>query len=273
MKVHKVTFNDPHPELIGKKFGQRTVLAFVGVNNGAIAVYQTQCECGKKFKESYDDLFKKKRQRCGTCLKADTGTSLGAAPYGLVDPDTFLNPQQEAFCQEYVRHWDATVAASRSGYSETSGPGLLANKNVRVRIEVLIKQQRRKMEKMREESARECKIDLNRVTQMLLRDREAALTGRVHLEGREPEPPHEKWRPDNRAAVQATMGIAQLHGLLIKRTEVTVIDVMEQMNDYELIDFVQKLKDKLADTITIDVSPLSRLVEHQDEQEDTDAEE
>jgi hypothetical protein len=272
MRIHKVNFDNPHSELIGKKFGQRTVTKFLGVNNGGIPVYETQCECGKKHKESYESLFNKKRQRCATCLKAETNTNYGVAPFGIVDQETFLNPQQERFCEEYVRCWDVQAAAATAGYNPANGQNLMNKKPVRAHIETLIKRQRQRMEKAREDAARECKMDLTRVTNMLLRDREAALTGRVHLEGMDPEPVPANWKMDPGAAVRATMGVAQLHGLLIKRTEVTVIDVMEQMNEYELVDFVEKLKEKLAKEITIDVSPLSRLVENADEQEDTDFE-
>lgn len=272
MRIHKVTFDNPHAELIGKKFGQRTVTRFLGVNNGGVPVYETQCECGKKHQESYESLFNKKTHRCATCVKAETNTTYGVAPYGVADKDTGLNPQQDLFCEEYVRCWDANMAAATAGYAPGHAPELMNKKHVRAHIESLIKRQRRKMEKAREDAARECKMDLTRVTNMLLRDREAALTGRVHLEGMDPEPVPANWKMDPGAAVRATMGVAQLHGLLIKRTEVTVIDVMEQMNEYELVDFVEKLKEKLAKEITIDVSPLSRLVENADEQEDTDSE-
>ena len=272
MRIHKVNFDNPHSELIGRQFGSRTVTKFLGVNNGGIPVYETQCECGKTHKELYDSLFNKKRHRCATCERAETGTGYGVAPYGVIDQETFLNPQQERFCEEYVRCWNAEQAAVNAGYAPGHHQTLMVNKPVRAHIETLIKRQRRKMEKAREDAAKDCKMDLTRVTNMLLRDREAALTGRVHLEGMEPEPVPGNWKMDPGAAVRATMGIAQLHGLLIKRTEVTVIDVMEQMNDYELVDLIEQLKEKLSKTITIDVSPLSRLVEDTDEQEDTDSE-
>jgi hypothetical protein len=272
MRVHKVHFNDPHPEIIGQKLGERTITQFLGVNNGAIPVYETRCNCGKKFKESYDCLFNKQRPACASCSKAATQKTYGPGNRGIIDPETLITPQQELFCQEYVCCWDAQRAAEKAGYSSGSGSGLMQRAHIRVRIEDLIKKQRLRMEREREDMPKRLRMDLARITEMLLRDREAALTGRVHIEGREPEPVPSNWRMDNGAAVKATMGIAQLHGLLIKRTEVTFIDAMETMNDHELVDVVRRLQSKLADTITIDVSPLSELARDPDEQDDTDAE-
>lgn len=268
MKVHKVTYNDPHPDIIGKKFGKRTVVSFVGVNNDEVPVYLTQCECGKKRKTVYDNLGSKQNDKCQYCFEKFVTEDESYDPLGRIDPETGLNPKQEAFCHAYVRYWNPSEAAKQVGYTGQNGAALMAKKDVKRRIDELIVRARRRQDVELERLPKDMKMDIARVTQMLLRDREAALTGRVQLEGREPEPVPDNWKIDSRSAVGATMGIAQLHGLLIKRTEITIIDAMAAMNDQELIDFVNKMQAKLSGVITIDANPISSIVNSADEQEE-----
>jgi phage terminase small subunit len=270
MKVHKVRFDDPHPDLIGKKYGTRTVVSFAGVNNDEVPVYRTVCECGKKSKLMYDTIVMNKLSFCSSCVEVKEASDAPYDPQGRADPETGLNPQQELFCQEYVLCWNPYEASKAVGYTASNGTTLMANKNVQRRIDELIVKARRRQDEALENLPKDMKMDLARVTRMLLHDREAALTGRVRLRGKEPEPVPSNWKMDNRAAVQATMGIAQLHGLLIKRTEVTIIDAMAGMNDQELLDFVNKMQAKLSGVITIDAIPNASVLKRADEPEEPD---
>jgi hypothetical protein len=103
-------------------------------------------------------------------------------------------------------------------------------------------------------------IDLERVTRMLLNDREYARTGKLLYEdGRPDEMPPDKAKLDPRAAVQATMALGAMHGLVTKRTEVTIVDSVERMRDDELIDFIDKLRSKLEGYKTIELNSVREL--------------
>lgn len=62
-----------------------------------------------------------------------------------IEPTHTLTPKQELFCLEYLRDRNATKAYIRAGYSaetaEQSGPRLLGNVWIKVRINELIKEQ------------------------------------------------------------------------------------------------------------------------------------
>ena len=262
MKMLRGEFVNPYPDLIGHKILLRTVMSFIGMNFGGIPMYETQCECGEVHQESYEDLFKKKPS-CKICM----------SPTNKADFDTMLTPREEALCQEYILCGNHKEAAKKISMAGAEASKVMRRPRVRDRIEVLLKEHRQRLEEARVKVADRYQIDLERITRMLLHDREAALTGRVHLEGREPEPIPANWRMDLGAAAKMTLGLAQLHGLMIKRTELTVIDRFEKMNDYEIVDFIGDLQSKLADVITIDASPISGLLTEYDGQEDTDGSE
>lgn len=63
---------------------------------------------------------------------------------------TSLNPQQERFCQEYLKDLNATQAAIRSKYSEktahSQGPRLLDHVGVRARIQELMDARAKRVE-------------------------------------------------------------------------------------------------------------------------------
>jgi uncharacterized Zn finger protein (UPF0148 family) len=108
--------------------------------------------------------------------------------------------------------------------------------------------------------AKKYKIDLEHVTRMLLNDREYARTGKLLYEDdRAEEAPPDKAKLDPRAAVQATHDLAVLHGLMVKRTEVTIVDSVEKMRDDELVDFIEKLGEKLESYKTIEARPRADL--------------
>jgi phage terminase small subunit len=64
----------------------------------------------------------------------------------------FLNPRQEAFCQEYLKDLNATQAAARAGYSDhpdsanVQGSRLLANAKVQERVAELMKERAKRTE-------------------------------------------------------------------------------------------------------------------------------
>lgn len=71
-----------------------------------------------------------------------------------------LNDKQELFCQEYVKDWNATQAALRSGYSEHTAKDIgaenLSKPSIRARIDEL-----------KAELIRDCKIDSRYVLERL----------------------------------------------------------------------------------------------------------
>jgi hypothetical protein len=71
--------------------------------------------------------------------------------------------------------------------------------------------------------------------------------------------PPDKAKLDPRAAVQATMALGAMHGLVTKRTEVTIVDSVERMRDDELIDFIDKLRSKLEGYKTIELNSVREL--------------
>jgi hypothetical protein len=115
--------------------------------------------------------------------------------------------------------------------------------------------------------AKDYKIDIEHVTRMLLNDREYARTGKLLYEdGRPDEPPPDRAKLDPRAAVQATQSLAAMHGLVTKRTEITIVNTIEKMRDDELIDFIGKLKEKLdryeaLEAIELNKPPAPKLIE------------
>jgi hypothetical protein len=204
----------------------------------------------------------------------------------LIDPDviTGLNPRQELFCQHIALGQDAGTAYKLAGYEPgkkggaalhvrakgdmsphrastyDSGQEMLSNPRIRARIRVLHTDLERRNEELRRASQIKWAVDTSKVTQMLAEDRHFARTGELNLrdennnrtDGCTGVPP--EWRPDARAAVQATMGIAKLHGLLVDRKEVTVVDAMQNMNNDELMEMIERMQAQLGPLIDVPVS-------------------
>lgn len=127
-------------------------------------------------------------------------------------------------------------------------------------------------------------MNLEKLTLLLLEDRHFARTGELKLPD-QPEPvrnPNERWgqtaapgtpaypgypnlhapvqtsdswRPDARAAVQATMGLAKLHGLLIDKAEITVQGSITRMSNDELLSFIQKCHEQIGPVIDVTPTP------------------
>jgi hypothetical protein len=55
------------------------------------------------------------------------------------------------------------------------------------------------------------------------------------------------------------MALGAMHGLVTKRTEVTIVDSVERMRDDELIDFIDKLRSKLEGYKTIELNSVREL--------------
>jgi len=106
-----------------------------------------------------------------------------------------LNAKHRAFVREYAIDRNATQAAIRAGYSEHTakqqGSRLLTNADILDAVE-----------KTQQEHAEKCGITIERVTEMLLEDRNFA---------RQLETPA--------AAVSASVALAKLHGLVVDKTQ------------------------------------------------------
>ena len=106
-----------------------------------------------------------------------------------------MTPKQQRFAEEYVVDLNATQAAIRTGYSEHTakqqGSRLLTNADVQEAIQGLQAKFRERMEVSRESVTEQ----LNTAYDMAKTNGQTAVM------------------------VQATMGIAKVHGLLVDRTE------------------------------------------------------
>lgn len=199
--------------------------------------------------------------------------------YGPKHPLTSLNRRQEQFCAYVVAGYTYEAAYVAAGYDVGANGGrtfigadgrktaaaflgakLARNPFVKKRIEALQIEQSERNEVMRNELAERWRIDVEKTTIMLLEDRHFARTGQLSLpdengkRAADSGDPPPDWRPDPRAAVQATMGLAKLHGLLVDRKEVTVIDAMQNMNNIELMGFIAKLQAQLGPVIDVPVT-------------------
>ncbi len=107
-----------------------------------------------------------------------------------------MTPKQQRFAEEYVVDHNATQAAKRAGYSPktaySQGQRLL--KNVEVIEAVRAKEARLR---------RKTEVSIRSMTEEMRENREIAIKN-----------------DQASAAVQATLGIAKLHGLLIDRKEI-----------------------------------------------------
>lgn len=220
--------------------------------------------------------------------------------HGQKNPETGLNWRQEQFCRFYVSGLTTAQAYESAGFDVGSKTGkklsnrapgdgvaqrptaenlarkLLRHPHVKARINQLKMEQAAIAEQQRLNFIDRWSIDMEKMTIMLMEDRHYARTGELALrdaEGNrtdEQAGPPQDWRPDPRAAVQATMGLAKLHGLLIDRKEVTVIDAMQNMNNNELLEFIGKMQSKLGMTIDVQADPafppskMSRSITAQD---------
>ncbi len=106
-----------------------------------------------------------------------------------------MNPKQERFAQEYALDLNATQAAIRAGYSEhtaySQGQRLLKHVDVAAAIQDLQAKFRERMEVSKESVTKQ----LNTAYDMAEANGQTAVM------------------------VQATMGIAKVHGLLVDKTE------------------------------------------------------
>ncbi len=106
-----------------------------------------------------------------------------------------MTPKQERFVQEYMLDLNATQAAIRAGYSahtaDVQGPRLLGNVGVAAAIQAAQVEFRERMEVSKESVTKQ----LNTAYDMAEANGQTAVM------------------------VQATMGIAKVHGLLVDKTE------------------------------------------------------
>ena len=134
--------------------------------------------------------------------------------------DNKLTPKQARFCEEFVVDHNATQAAIRAGYSAATakeqGYRLLTKVHVQARVAELHAAHRERLD-----------TTVDSITLQLREDRALA---------------HEKGQAG--AAVQASMGLAKLYGLLVdKREDVTPLD---DMSPAELRERIADLDRQLA---------------------------
>ena len=131
-----------------------------------------------------------------------------------------MTPKQERFCQEYVIDLNATRAAIRAGYSRKTARFIaaenLSKPNIKQAIAELQREFRERLEVTRES-----------VTQQLREDRDLA-----YKQGQAA------------AAVQATVSLAKLHGLMVDKRKVEFVDdITEEQLDREIADLLEQLGD------------------------------
>jgi hypothetical protein len=206
---------------------------------------------------------------------------------GPKDPITGINSRQEAFCRFITSGYSVADAYESAGYevgvnggstlskrakgditavrpaAANLGNKLLRLPKIKARLHALAIEKQEQADRLRAIAVEKWAIDVEKTTKMLLEDRHFARTGELSLPEQDENGlplkasasnPPQDWRPDARAAVQATMGIAKLHGLLIDRKEVTVIDAMQNMNNNELVNFIAKLQAQLGPVIDVEVN-------------------
>jgi hypothetical protein len=187
-------------------------------------------------------------------------------PHGQVNPKTGLVPRQELFCQYIVAGRTLAEATQLAGYQITEKAGATTKRDaeqawairgtrirktplVQARIGVLMAEQAEELSKQRSKLSDKFQMNLERLTEMLLQDREFARTGKLSLDpGAEIQPDH---RPDARAAVQASMGLAKLHGLLIDKSEITVQGSITRMSNEELLTFINTVHQEIGPMIEV----------------------
>lgn len=186
-------------------------------------------------------------------------------PHGQVNPKTGLVPRQELFCQYLVAGRTLADATKLAGYQITEKPewakeqiddawtirGSRIRKLalVQKRIGVLMAEQAEELSKQRSKLSDKFQMNIERLTEMLLQDREFARTGKLSLDpNAEIQPDH---RPDARAAVQASMGLAKLHGLLIDKSEITVQGSITRMSNEELLTFINTVHQEIGPMIEV----------------------
>lgn len=186
-------------------------------------------------------------------------------PHGQVNPKTGLVPRQELFCQYIVAGQTLAEATKLAGYQITSaatgkrdvdqywterGAKIRKSPLVQKRIGVLMAEQTEVIAKQRNALSDKFQMNIERLTEMLLQDRHFARTGKLSLaDDAEIQPDH---RPDARAAVQASMGLAKLHGLLIDKSEITVQGSITRMSNEELLRFIDTVHKEIGPMIEIE---------------------
>lgn len=186
-------------------------------------------------------------------------------PHGQVNPKTGLVPRQELFCQYIVAGQTLAEATKLAGYQITSaattkrdidqywserGAKIRKAPLVQARIGVLMAEQAEELAKQRNKLSDKFQMNIERLTEMLLQDRHFARTGKLTMdENAKVQPDH---RPDARAAVQASMGLAKLHGLLIDKSEITVQGSITRMSNEELLRFINTVHQEIGPMIEVE---------------------
>ncbi len=127
-----------------------------------------------------------------------------------------MNLRQQRFIDEYLADPNATQAATKAGYKwpDKVGSQLLGKTRIREAI----------AERQAEHRGR-CEITRETLTRMLLEDREMA---------------RRNGQPG--AAIQACMGLAKLHGLLVDRSEKTIISMSPEERAKRIAELTERLE-------------------------------
>jgi hypothetical protein len=190
-------------------------------------------------------------------------------PHGQVNPKTGLVPRQELFAQYIAAGHTLEKAMQDAGYHITTdgltrteahqrwgsaGNKLRKKPKIKARIEQLMAEQAAVIEVQRNKLSDKFQMNLEKLTLMLMEDRHFARTGELSLPDQPQIKDHTKgpdWRSDARAAVQATMGLAKLHGLLIDKAEITVQGSISRMSNEELLQFIQKVHSEIGPVLEV----------------------
>lgn len=208
---------------------------------------------------------------------------------GVKDPITGLTSQEEMFCQYLMTGATLSDAVLKAGFNvgekeldpakaaaarASRGFNIKQYPGVKKRLEDLTQEKQQNIEMQKASLSDRFQMNLEKLTMMLMEDRHFARTGELTLDPVEapPAPPQKEiipadqpggwrpeiipekesgWRPDARAAVQATMGLAKLHGLLIDKAEITVQGSITRMSNDELLQFIQKVHQEIGPIVEV----------------------
>ena len=208
---------------------------------------------------------------------------------GVKDPITGLTSQEEMFCQYLMTGATLSDAVLKAGFNvgekeldpakaaaarSARGSDIKKDPRVKKRLEDLTQEKQQNIEMQKASLSDRFQMNLEKLTMMLMEDRHFARTGELTLDPVEapPAPPQKEiipadqpggwrpeiiperesgWRPDARAAVQATMGLAKLHGLLIDKAEITVQGSITRMSNDELLQFIQKVHQEIGPIVEV----------------------
>jgi hypothetical protein len=191
--------------------------------------------------------------------------------HGPISSLNGLTRRQELFAEYLVAGHSLEECVTLAGYKEevghmtplekqrrlsARGTKMVKNGRVQKFIQELRAQQLEKNLKEKAHLSDKYAMNIEKLTLMLLEDRHFARTGELQLPNQEGPIRNPAERPtdgrfDARAAVQATMGLAKLHGLLIDKAEVTVQGSISRMSNEELLQFISTVHREIGPILEV----------------------